>query len=70
LWCWRRIEEIGWTDRVRRKKYYTESRKREISHKQIKRKKANWIGHILLSNCLLKHFINGEIKERTEVTGK
>ena len=27
----------------------------------IKRKKANWIGHILRRNCLLKHVIDGNI---------
>jgi hypothetical protein len=31
-----------------------------------KRRKANWIGHILRRNCLLRHFIEGKI----EVTGK
>jgi hypothetical protein len=28
----------------------------------IKRRKANWIGHILCRNCLLKHFIEGKIR--------
>ena len=27
----------------------------------IKRRKANWIGHILRRNCLLKHVIKGKI---------
>jgi hypothetical protein len=27
----------------------------------IKRGKANWIGHILRRNCLLKHVIEGRI---------
>jgi hypothetical protein len=35
----------------------------------IKRKrKANWIGHILRRNCLLKQVIEGKIKGRIEVT--
>jgi hypothetical protein len=28
----------------------------------IKRRKANWIGHILRRNCLLKHIIEGRIE--------
>jgi hypothetical protein len=36
----------------------------------IQRKKANWIGHILLRNCLLKHIIEGQIEERIEVKGR
>ena len=33
----------------------------------IKRKKANWIGHILCRNCLLKHTVEGKTEERVEV---
>jgi hypothetical protein len=40
---------------------------RSIARK-IKRSKANWIGHILLRSCLLRHVIEGKIEERTEVT--
>jgi len=36
---------------------------RNIVH-QMKRRKANWIGHI----CLLKHVIGGKTKGRIEVT--
>jgi hypothetical protein len=32
----------------------------------IKRKKANWIGHILRGNWLLKHVIEGKIKGRKD----
>jgi hypothetical protein len=34
------------------------------------KKKANWIGHILLRNCLLKHVIEGKLEERIEMTGR
>jgi hypothetical protein len=36
----------------------------------IKRKKADRIGHILLTNCLLKHVTERKIEERTEITEK
>jgi hypothetical protein len=32
--------------------------------------KANWIGHILHRNCLLKHVIEGEIERREKKTRK
>jgi len=35
-----------------------------------KRRKANWIGHILRRNCLLKHVIREKIKGQIEVTGR
>jgi hypothetical protein len=28
----------------------------------MKRRKAKWIGHILLRNCLLKHVIEGKLE--------
>jgi hypothetical protein len=35
---------------------------------EIRKRKANWIGHILRRNCLLKQVIEGKIKGRIEVT--
>ena len=40
---------------------------RNILH-EIKKRKANWIGHILRRNCLLKHVIEGKLKGEMEVT--
>ena len=36
---------------------------RNILH-EIRKRKANWIGHILRRNCLLKQVSEGEIKGR------
>jgi hypothetical protein len=41
---------------------------RNIPH-EISKRKANWIGHILSRNCLLRHVIEGKIKGEIEVTG-
>jgi hypothetical protein len=40
---------------------------RNILH-EIRKREANWIGHILRRNCLLKEAIEGKIKGRIEVT--
>ena len=40
---------------------------RNILH-EIRKRKANWIGHILRRNCLLKEVIEGKIKGEMEVT--
>jgi hypothetical protein len=42
---------------------------RNIVH-TIMRRKANWIGHILRRNCLLKHVIEGKLEGRIEMTGE
>jgi hypothetical protein len=70
MWCWRRMEKIGWTDRVRNEEVlHRVKEERNILH-TIKREKANWIGRILHRNCLLKHVIEGKIEGRIKVTGR
>jgi hypothetical protein len=35
----------------------------------MKRKKDNWVGHILRRNYLQRHVVEGKIGEKIEVTG-
>jgi hypothetical protein len=57
-----------WTDHVRNVEVLlTVSDQRNILH-QVKKRKTNWIGHILRRNCLLKQVIEGKIQGRVEVT--
>ena len=68
MWCWRRMEKISWTDHVRNEEVLLQvSEQRNILH-AIRKRKANWIGHILRRNCLLKQVIEGKIKGEMEVT--
>jgi len=70
MWCWRRIEKISWTDRVRNEEVLLRVKEqRNILH-EIRKRKANWIGHILCKNCFLQRVIEGKIKGRIEVTGR
>jgi len=59
MWCWRRMEKISWTNHVR-------NEQRNILH-EIRKWKANWIGHILHRNCLLKQVTEGKTKGDMEV---
>jgi hypothetical protein len=43
------------------------SEQRNILH-TIKRRKVNWIGHILRTYCLLKHTVEGKIEGALEVS--
>ena len=49
--------------------YLESNEQRNILH-EIRKRKANWIGHILRRNCLLKQVIEGKIKGEMEVTRK
>jgi hypothetical protein len=44
-------------------------KQRNILH-EIRKRKANWIGHILCRNCLLQRVTEGKIEGWIEVTGK
>ena len=51
-------------------KYYLRVKKqRNILH-EVSKQKANWIGHILHRDCLLKQVTDGKIKGGIEVTGR
>jgi hypothetical protein len=70
MWCWRRMEKISWTDHVRNEEVLLRVKEqRNILH-EISKLKANWIGHILRRNCLLRQVIEGKIKGGTKVTGR
>ena len=54
MWRWRRMEKIIWTDHVRNEEVLLRvNEQRNILH-EIRKRKANWIGHILRRNCLLQ----------------
>jgi hypothetical protein len=54
--CWRRVE-IDWTDLVKSEDVLRAVKEERNIQQAIKRRKANWIDHILRRNCLLNHVI-------------
>jgi len=70
MWCWRRMEKISWTDHVINEKVLLRVKKqRNILH-EIRKRKANWIGHVLRRNCPLQRVIEGKIQGWIKVTGR
>jgi len=58
------MEKISWTDHVRNEEVLIRvNEQRNILH-EIRKRKANWIGHMLRRNCLLKQVIEGRDKGR------
>ena len=69
MWCWRMVEKISWTDHVRNEEVLLRVKEqRNILH-EIRKRKANWIRHILRRNCLLQRVVEGKKKGGIEVTG-
>jgi len=53
MWCCRRMGKISWTFHVRNEEVLLRVKEqRNILH-DIRKRMANWIGHILRRNCLL-----------------
>jgi hypothetical protein len=64
------MEKISWTDHVRNEEVLLRVKEeRNIPH-EIRKRKANWIGHILRWNCLLQRVIERKIKGGIKVTGR
>jgi len=67
------LEEDGkdhWTDHVRNEEVLLRVKEqRNILH-GIRKRKANWIGHILRRNWLLQRVTEGKIQGGIEVTGR
>jgi len=56
-----------WTDNVRNEEALLRVNEQRNILNEIRKRKANWIGHILRRNCLLKQAIEGKIKGEMEV---
>ena len=64
MWCWRRMENISWTDHMRSEEVLLRVNEQRNILQEIRKRKASWIGHILRRNCLLKQVVEGKIKGR------
>jgi len=61
------MEKISWTNHVRNEELLLRvNEQRNIVH-EIRKRKANWIGHILCRNSILKQVIEGKTKREMEV---
>jgi hypothetical protein len=64
MWCWRRVEKISWTDRVRNEEALHRVKVESNIIHTIKRRKSDWTAHILHSHCLLKHVTEVKMEVR------
>jgi len=62
MWCWRRMEKISWTNHVRNEELLLRVKEQRSVLHEVRKRKVNWVGHILRRNCLLQRVIEGKIK--------
>jgi len=61
MWCCKRMEKVSLSDSVKNEILHGVKEERNILY-TIKRRKADWIGHILPRNRFLKHVIEGRLE--------
>jgi len=66
----RRMEKISWTDHVRNEEVLLKVKEQRNILNEVRKRKANWIGHNLRRNCLLQRVTEGKIQGGIEVTGR
>jgi hypothetical protein len=54
------MEKISWTDHARNEEVILRVKEQGNILHEISKRKANWIGHILRRNCLLRQVIEGK----------
>jgi hypothetical protein len=64
MWCWRRMEKISCTDLMRDEEVLLRVKKQRNTIHETSKRKANWIGHILLRNSLFCDRLLKESKRR------
>ena len=62
------MEKISLTDHVRNEEVLLSVNEQSNILCEIRKRKANWIGHILRRNCLVKQINEGKDKGQIEVT--
>ena len=62
------MEKVSWIDHVRNEEVLLTVNEQRNILREIRKRKANCIGHILRRNCLLKQVIEGKIKGEMDVT--
>jgi len=66
---WNVVLEKDWEDQFDRSCGSRVKEGRDV-WQTLKRRKANWVGHILRRNCLLKRVVEGKLEGRIQVTGR
>jgi hypothetical protein len=52
---------FSWTDHVRNEEVLLRVKEQGNILHEISKQKANWIGHILRTNCLLRQVVEGQL---------
>ena len=61
MWVWRRMEAISWKDKVTNDEVLKRVKEERNLLKIIRRRKKNWLGHILRGENMLRDVLEGKM---------
>ena len=61
MWVCRRMERVKWIDKIKNVVVLERVGEGRIMLELIRKRKRNWLGHWLRSNCLLKDALEGMV---------
>jgi hypothetical protein len=64
------MEKTSWTKHERNEEVLLRVKEQKNIPHEISKRNANWVGHIIRRNCLLRQVIERKIKGGIEVTGR
>ena len=62
MWCWRQMEKVDWREHITNEEVLARVQEKRCILKVIKQRKANWVGHILRGDGLLREIMEGKIE--------
>ena len=62
MWIWRKMEKISWTAHVSNEEIVNLVQEQRSLVHVIKQRQANWIGHVLRHDCLLKTVLDSKME--------
>ncbi|WP_410967417.1 hypothetical protein, partial [Salmonella sp. SAL04191] len=64
MWTWRKMQKIKWTEKIRNEDVLQRIGESRKLIGKIRRRKANWVGHHLRRECMIKEVIEGKLEGR------
>ena len=61
MWVWRRMKRVKWTDKIKNAVVLETVGEGRIMLELIRKRKRNWLDHLLRRNCLLKDALEGMV---------
>ena len=64
MWTWRRLLKVKWSDKIKNDEVLRRAGEERQLLNNIRKRKRNWVGHVLRGNGILRDVLEGSVEER------